>query len=348
MSVRPKLYISQGIPEDGEAIKLYREQCEITMYDEKKGGVVSVPREEFLRSIKGVDAIHLAYSAKIDNEALDAAGLLKLSEIIVNCIIWCPQLKVIGTMSVGLDHLDLVECSRRTVKVRYTPDVLTDTVAEAAIALTLATARRHKEGMADVMNGVWGFTWSNSLYLCGKNIKGSTVGIVGLGRIGFEVARRLKAFGISHLMYCGRTPKDYASEVDGEFVAFDDLLKQSDFVIACCSINPSNHKLFSAEAFKKMKSSAILVNVSRGVLIDQDALYDALKTGELYAAGIDATTPEPLPVDHPLLTLPNCTVLPHLGSASINTRHAMANLTTRNILAGLKGEPLPAPVPSQK
>ncbi|XP_045203811.2 glyoxylate reductase/hydroxypyruvate reductase-like isoform X2 [Mercenaria mercenaria] len=333
MSARPKLYINQGIPEDGEAIKLYRKQCEITMYDEKKGGVVSVPREEFLRSVKGVDAIHLAYPAKIDNEALDAAG---------------PQLKVIGTMSVGLDHLDLAECSRRNVKVGYTPDVLTDAVAEAAIALTLATARRHKEGMADVKNGVWGSTWSNSLYLCGKDIKGSTVGIVGLGRIGFEVAKRLKAFGINRLLYCGRTHKDYASEVDGEFVAFDDLLRQSDFVIACCSINPSNHKLFNAEAFKKMKSSAILVNVSRGILIDQDALYDALKTGELHAAGIDVTTPEPLPVDHPLLTLPNCTVLPHLGSASINARHAMANLTARNILAGLKGDPLPAPVPSQK
>lgn len=333
MSGRPKLFINQGIPEDGKALKLYREQCEISMYDEKKGGVVSQPREEFLRCIKGVDAIHLAYPVKIDKEALDAAG---------------PQLKVIGTMSVGLDHLDLVECARRDIKVGYTPDVLTDAVAEAAMALTLATARRYKEGMADVVNGKWGSTWNNSLYLCGKDIKGSTVGIVGLGRIGLGVAKRLRPFGISRLLYCGRSERDCASEVGAEYVAFDDLLKQSDFVIACCSMNPSNHKLFNVDAFKKMKSSAILVNVSRGILIDQDALYDALRTGEIHAAGLDVTTPEPLPVNHPLLTLPNCTVLPHLGSASVNARNAMADLTASNILAGLKGESLPAPVPVSK
>lgn len=333
MSVRPKLYLNQGIPEDGEAMRLYRENCDFTMYDEKKCGVMVQPREEFLKAIKGVDAIHLAVPMKIDSEALDAAG---------------PQLKVIGTQSVGLDHLDLVECDRRNVKVGYTPDVLTDAVAEGTIALTLATARRHKEGMAAVMQGGWGSTWSNSLYLCGKDLKGSTIGIVGLGRIGLAVAKRLVPFGIARFLYCGRSPKDYASEVCAEFSTFDNLLAESDFVIACCSINPSNHKLFNAEAFKKMKSSAILINTSRGILVDQDALYDALRSGELHAAGLDVTTPEPLPIDHPLLTLPNCTVLPHLGSASVVARNAMADLTARNIIAGLKGESLEAHVPLPK
>lgn len=199
--------------------------------------------------------------------------------------------------------------------------------------------------MNEVANGGWGSTYSASLYLCGKVIKGSTVGIVGLGRIGLAVAKRLIPFAITRLLYCGRSPKEYASDVDAEYVTFDNLLAESDFVIACCSINPSNHKLFNAESFKKMKCSAIIINMSRGILIDQDALYDALTTGEILAAGLDVMTPEPLPPDHRLLTLSNCTVLPHLGSASIAARHQMANLTARNILAGLKGESLITPVP---
>lgn len=200
--------------------------------------------------------------------------------------------------------------------------------------------------MQTVVDGSWGSTFGSALHLCGKELKGSTVGIVGLGRIGFAIAKRLVGFQVDKLLYCGSSAKPYASEVGAEFVPFTDLLARSDFVIACCSINPSNHKLFNKEAFKAMKSSAIFINTSRGILVDQEALYSALTSGEIYAAGLDVTSPEPLPTDHPLISLPNCTVIPHLGSASVTTRLAMVDLTARNVLAGLKGEKLPSPVHS--
>ena len=199
--------------------------------------------------------------------------------------------------------------------------------------------------MAAVTGGTWGTTWDHSLYLAGPEIGGSTVGIVGMGRIGLGVARRLRGFGLGRLLYCGRSPKDYASEVIAEFVTFDQLLQDSDFVIACCSINPDNHKLFNAAAFKKMKKTAIFINSTRGILVDQDDLYQSLTSGEIWAAGLDVTSPEPIPTDHPLLSLPNCLVLPHLGSASLRARHGMADLAARNVLAALNGQPLVTPVP---
>ncbi|KAH3843466.1 glyoxylate reductase/hydroxypyruvate reductase-like [Dreissena polymorpha] len=330
MSTRPRIYLTQKIPEECEGWRLLRESCDVKVYDEIETGHMIVPRDQLLRDVRGVDALYLALPVQVDAELLDAAG---------------PQLKVIATKSVGLNHIDLAECARRNIPVGYTPDVLTDAVAEATIALTLATARRHKEGIQAVHGGQWGKTWESSLYLCGKDICNSVVGIVGLGRIGLGVAKRLRAFGISRLLYCGRASKPHAAEVNGEYVSFDELLKMSDFVIACCSITPENHHLFNADAFGKMKKSAIFINASRGILVDQDALYVALASGQIFAAGLDVTTPEPLPPDHRLLTLPNCTVHPHLGSATVTARHAMADLSARNALAGLRGEPLPAPVP---
>lgn len=200
--------------------------------------------------------------------------------------------------------------------------------------------------MKSVTDGSWGSTFGSALYLCGKDLKNSIVGIVGLGRIGFAVAKRLKGFDVSKIVYCGSSPKPYASDIGAEFLPFSELLEKSDFVIACCSINQNNRNLFNKDAFQKMKSSAIFVNTSRGVLVNQEDLYTALTTGQINAAGLDVTSPEPLPTDHPLLSLPNCTVIPHLGSASVNTRLAMVELTARNVLAGLKGEPLPAQVPT--
>ena len=200
--------------------------------------------------------------------------------------------------------------------------------------------------MKSVTDGSWGSTFGSALHLCGKDLKGSIVGIVGLGRIGLAVSQRIIPFGIKKVLYSGSSAKPYAKDIGAEFVPFKELLAQSDFVIACCSINKANHKLFNEDAFKAMKPSAILINTSRGILIDQEALYTALKTGQIYAAGLDVTSPEPLPVDHPLHTLPNCTIIPHLGSASVNTRLSMVDLTVRNILAGLRGETLPSPVPT--
>ena len=194
-------------------------------------------------------------------------------------------------------------------------------------------------------DGVWGTQWEDSLWLAGKQISGSVVGIVGLGRIGLAIAKRMAAFDVSKILYTGRNPRpESADPIGAEFVTFDQLLEQSDFVIIACSVNDTNKGLFNAEAFKKMKRSSILVNIARGAIVDQDALYEALKSGEIGAAGLDVTTPEPLPPSSPLLTLSNCLVIPHVGSCTLETRHAMCDLVVDNIFAGLEGKPLKTPV----
>ena len=178
----------------------------------------------------------------------------------------------------------------------------------------------------------------------GPEIKGSTVGIVGLGRIGFAVARLLIPFGIHRLLYCGHKPKEYAVEINAEFVAFHQLLQLSDYVICCCSLNPENVKMFNSDAFSKMKKSAVFINVSRGDAVDQEALYEALSNDDIFAAGLDVTTPEPLPKDDPLLSLQNCFIVPHIGSNSINASDNMADLSFKNLLAGICGKALSAPL----
>lgn len=199
-------------------------------------------------------------------------------------------------------------------------------------------------GSAATRDGGWG-TWENAQYLCGQDISGSTVGIVGLGRIGMAIASRLKSFNVAKFLYSGNREKPYASEINADFVSFSKLLESSDIVIACCSMNPGNKGLFNKDAFSKMKKSAVFINTSRGGLVNQNDLIEALTTGQIFAAGLDVTTPEPLPLDSPILTLKNCIITPHIGSASVKARNAMASLTAKNILAGIKGAPLPSPVP---
>lgn len=292
---------------------------------------INVPRQKFLEAIKGADALFVYPFTRVDAEALDAAG---------------PQLKVIATGSVGLEHIDLKECEKRGVKVGYTPNVLNKAVAELAVALTLATARRLEEAFQSVKNGVWGTSWDDNLWMCGKQVSGSVIGIVGLGRIGFETAKRLAAFEPSKILYCGNTPKSYADTIKAEFVSFHELLGASDFVIATCSINDSSRGLFNREAFKRMKRDSIFVNVTRGALVNQDDLYEALVSNQIGAAGLDVTTPEPLPPNDRLLKLSNCVVSPHIGSATVGTRAAMFDVCVENIFAGLNGKDLPSPTPS--
>lgn len=310
-----------------EAIELLKKhQCSVEMWPEPR----PVPREELLKGVAGKNALFCMLTEKINAELFDAAG---------------PNLKVIGTMSVGFDHIDLEECKKRGVLVGNTPDVLTDATAELTVALLLATSRRLMEATKEVTNGGWGQCAWGPLWMCGNSLTGSVVGIVGLGRIGYAVAERLHAFKVKQIVYTGNAPKTKASdELNARFVSFEELLKVSDFVIGCCALNPNTAGLFNKDAFKKMKSSAVFINTSRGGLVNQDDLYEALTTGQIKAAGLDVTTPEPLPVDHKLTKLSNCVLLPHIGSATIETRTAMATLTARNILAGLKGSPLPCPI----
>ncbi|XP_048451038.1 glyoxylate reductase/hydroxypyruvate reductase-like isoform X1 [Rhincodon typus] len=316
-----KVFVSRRIPR--EALGLLRDSgiCDIKHWDSDD----TVPRADLLKGVAGIDGLYCLLTEKIDKELLDAAG---------------PNLKVISTMSVGFDHLSLEEIKRRGIKVGYTPDVLTNASAELTVALLLATSRRLMEAVAEAKNGGWG-TWK-PMWLCGYGLSDSTVGIVGLGRIGFAVAQRLKPFGVKKFLYTDFEPKpEAAAEIQAEYVPMDKLAEQSDFVTVHCTLTPETNGLCNKEFFSKMKRTAIFINASRGAVVNQDDLYQALSTGQIAGAGLDVTVPEPLPTNHPLFALKNCVILPHIASATIATRTTMAVLAANNLLAGLKGEPMP-------
>lgn len=241
-------------------------------------------------------------------------------------------------MSVGYDHLDIQEIRKRGIKIAYTPDVLTDATAELAVALLLATSRRLFEANEEARTGGWS-TWS-PFWMCGPGLQNSTVGIVGFGRIGQEIAARLKPFKPKRIIYFNRSEKAEAREIGAERVTFDELLAESDFISVSCALTPDTKEMFNEVAFKKMKRTAVFVNTSRGGVVDQDALVKALQEKTIWGAGLDVMTPEPLPLDNPLFKLKNCVILPHIGSASIETRNEMAVLCAKNIVAALEGKPL--------
>ncbi|XP_066153376.1 glyoxylate reductase/hydroxypyruvate reductase [Euwallacea fornicatus] len=315
---KPQVYVTRQI--NKEAIDILNQSCEVSYWT----GPGPVPRDELLKNIKNKSGLFCMLTDRIDSNVLNEAG---------------HNLKVVATMSVGYDHLDVHEIKKRGIKMAYTPDILTDATAELAVALLLATSRRLLEANLEARTGGWK-AWS-PFWMCGPGLKGSTVGIVGFGRIGQEIAKRLKPFAPSRIVYYNRSDKlEAAQEIGATRVTFEELLSQSDFISVSCSLTPDTKELFNEAAFKKMKNSAVFVNTSRGGVVDQDALTKALETRSIWGAGLDVMTPEPLPLDHPLFKLKNCVILPHIGSASTETRNDMGILTARNIVAALKGEPL--------
>ncbi|KAJ8272417.1 hypothetical protein COCON_G00112760 [Conger conger] len=316
-----KVYVTRRIPQEGLKVLTEAGVCKVSMWDSDE----PVPRAELLKGVSGAHGLLCLLSDRIDTEVLDAAG---------------PSLKVISTLSVGFDHIAINEIKKRGVRLGYTPDVLTDATAELTVALLLATARRLPEGVQEVKSGGWS-TWK-PLWLCGYGLSGSTVGVIGLGRIGLAIARRLKPFGVKRLLYSGRSAKPQAAEVEGEHVPLDTLVTESDFVVVSCSLTSDTQGLCDKAFFSKMKSNAVFINTSRGTVVNQEDLYEALSSGQIAAAGLDVTTPEPLPTDHPLLTLKNCVILPHIGSATYSTRGIMAALSANNLLAGVMGTAMPS------
>ncbi len=282
---------------------------------------VAMPRDELLQRAAGAHAILCMLTDKIDEDLVDAAG---------------GQLEVVSTMSVGFDHVDTKLLKEKGIRLGYTPDVLTDSVADTTIALMLAASRRVPEAISAAKDGEWG-TWS-PYWMTGQDLSHATVGIVGLGAIGAEVARRLSGFHCK-VLYAGRTRKEpIEQELGIEYVTQDELLQQSDFVSVHSALTPETAGLCSDEFFAKMKPTAVFVNTSRGGLVNQDALYNALHESRIYSAGLDVTMPEPLPLDSPLFTLKNCVILPHIGSASIRTREAMTQIAVANTIQALNGE----------
>ncbi|GMF10257.1 unnamed protein product [Phytophthora lilii] len=289
-----------------------------------------ISREELLRRVKGCSGIFCLYTDTIDSELLDAAG---------------PSLRVVSTTSVGYNHIDVEACRARKIRVGHTPGVLDVAVAETAVALTFATKRRLLECAASAKAGEWG-VWQPFQY-CGSDITGSTVGVVGLGRIGATYARMLKNGFNCKILYAGpREKPEVARSLGGEqgsveYVDMETLLRKSDVISLHQPLTDDSRGSIGAKELALMKPSAVLINTGRGELVDQDALVEALRSKKIAAAGLDATTPEPLPPSHPLFSLDNCVVLPHVGSASTKTRQVMAKIAVDNVLAGVLDEELP-------
>jgi lactate dehydrogenase-like 2-hydroxyacid dehydrogenase len=304
----------------GRALDMLMKAGSIDLWEEN----TPMPRSELLARVAEADGLYCMLNDGIDSELLAAA----------------PRLRVISTMAVGVDNIDLVACTKRGVAVGHTPGVLTEATADLAMALLLAAARRLKEGIDHVGSGLWGEFQPD--LLLGQDVHSSTVGIVGLGRIGSAVARRVAGFGTS-ILYAGPTAKPaLEEELGAERRDLSGLLSEADHVVLTAPLNPDTHHLIDARALRLMKPTATLVNVARGPLVDTAALYGALRNGDIGAAGLDVTDPEPLPSDHPLLALPNCIVIPHLGSASLRTRTEMAEMAARNLVLGLNGAPMEA------
>ena len=324
MAERPHVFVARRIPEEG--LDLVRGACDMDLWD----GELPPPRDELLRRVAGVDGALTLLTDKVDDEFLDAAG---------------SQLRVVSNYAVGFDNIDVAACARRGVKVGNTPGVLTETTADLAFALLMAAARRIPEGSTgSSATGTWK-TW-DPLLLLGPDVHGSTIGIVGFGRIGQAVARRAQGFGMEILYHdLEPLPASVTEPFGATYLPLEELLPRSDFVTLHVNLSPVTRHLINAETLGQMKPTAVLVNTSRGPVVDQAALADALRDGVIWAAALDVTDPEPIPMDDRLVEMDNCLVVPHIASASRATRGKMAEMAAANLLAGVAGDPLPTEVP---
>ncbi|KAH8419270.1 hypothetical protein KR222_002065, partial [Zaprionus bogoriensis] len=323
MSAKPyKVLITHPeVPQEG--IELLKEHCELIQ-------VHSLPprRDELLEKIKGVDGVFWAGHAALNAEALDAAG---------------PQLKSISTMSAGIDFVDLAEVKRRKIPLGHTPTVLDTAVADLAVGLLIAAGRRFHEARRTIDTDNWESYHLN--WMLGQDVRDSTVGFFGFGGIGQAIAKRLSGFDISKVLYTTRrrVDEEIEEELNAKKVDFDTLLAESDFVVIASPLTPATEGIFNTTAFNKMKRTAVLVNIARGKIVNQNDLYEALKSKRIFAAGLDVMDPEPLPAKDKLLTLENAVILPHIGSATLRTRADMATIAAHNVLRGLAGERMLSP-----
>ncbi|MEL6150846.1 MAG: D-glycerate dehydrogenase [Chloroflexota bacterium] len=312
------VYVTRIMMEKGLAM-LRDAGHDVTVWE----GDMPIPRETLLDATKNADAVLPMLTEKIDAAFMDNA----------------PNLKVISNFAVGYDNIDIPEATRRGIPVGHTPDVLTESTADTAFMLMMAAARRLPEAQQDVRDGKW-HTWEPLGWL-GQDIHGATLGVIGFGRIGQAVARRGSGFNMN-VIYHNRSRKpDAEAEIGAAYRELDDLLQQSDFISINTPLTDETHHLIGERELAMMKSTAVIVNTARGGVIDPSALYVALRAKMIFAAGLDVTEPEPIPASSPLLTLPNCVVVPHIGSATHASREAIAVLAARNLLAGLNGERLP-------
>jgi glyoxylate reductase len=311
---RPPVLVTRRLPQ--EALDRIEAQCEMTLYQ----GEGAMARDQLLAEVAGKAGAITLLTDRVDDEFLDAAG---------------PALRIVANYAVGFDNIDMGACTRHGVLASNTPEVLTETTADTAFALMMGAARRIAEGDRFLRSRApW--TWG-PLMMLGQDIHHKTLGVVGFGRIGQAVARRARGFAMRiryHDVY--RPAADVEQELQAEYRDLGDLLRESDFVSIHTNLTPQTHHLINAERLAMMKPTAVLVNTSRGPVIDEEALARALKEGQIFAAGLDVFEHEP-DVYPGLLGCENAVLIPHLGSATVETRLAMANLAADNLLAGLEG-----------
>lgn len=311
--MKPILFITQKLPD--QAVGDLHDFYEVRMWPEEQQ---NAPREKLLEEAKEAQALWTMLGDQIDHELLESA----------------PNLKIVVNLAVGYDNIDLDTAREHKVIVTNTPDVLTETTADLTFTLMLATARRLIEAERTVRNGEWQ-AWT-PMGMTGQNVHGTTLGIIGMGRIGEAVCMRAQGFDME-VIYHNRTRK---SLEEAEYAEFDDLLKRSDFVVVLAPLTEQTRGMVGERELSLMKDSAILINCGRGGIVDEQALYKALKNKVIWGAGLDVFEEEPLPLDHPLQTLDNLTVTPHIGSATVQTRYAMMELNREALKACANGTPV--------
>jgi glyoxylate reductase len=313
--MKPKIYITRKLPD--LVVEKLKEVSEVKMWEKEDE---PVPRQILEKEIQDVDGLYCLLTETIDEHLLNLA----------------PKLKIVSNMAVGYNNIDVAAATKKGIMVTNTPGVLTETTADLTFALLMATARRLVEASDYLREGSWK-TWS-PMQLTGQDIYGATLGIFGLGRIGEALAKRARGFDMK-ILYHNRSRNSEAEEQLGiQYTDKETLLREADFVCVLTPYTPETINYIGAPELSLMKPTACLINTARGGIVNEEALYQALKDGVIWGAGLDVFDEEPVKTDHPLLRLPNVTALPHIGSASNNTRLKMAMLAAENLLQGLQGE----------
>jgi len=316
--LKSKVYLTRKLPR--EVLDKLSGYFQLKMWEEEN---IPVPRDVLLKEIEDTDGLLCLLTDAIDEEMVNRAA----------------QLKVICNLAVGYDNIDMEAAAKKGIIITNTPGVLTETTADLTFALLMAAGRRVVEASDTLRSGGWG-AWS-LMQLTGQDIHGATIGIIGLGRIGEALVKRAKGFDMNVLYYSRTRKINKEQELDISYANLPDLLRQSDYVCIMIPYNDESHHMIGEEELSLMKNTAILVNSSRGGIVDEDALYNALSRGDIWAAGLDVFEQEPVRLEHPLLSLPNVVALPHIGSASVRTRMQMAHLAADNLVSALtRGIPI--------
>ena len=315
---RPKAFVTRLLPQ--EALDIVNREADMEVWPSEK----PPPPQALRQKVTDVEGILTNIMDRVDEVLLDAA----------------PKLKVVSQLATGLDNIDVAAATCRRIPVGYTPGVVSEVTADHTFAILLAAAHRISESERWLRKGEWKIAF-HPLFWLGSEVHHATLGIVGMGKIGTEVAKRAQGFDM-RLLYYSRSPKPEAEALyAATYTDLPTLLSASDFVSLHVPLTPETRYLIGEEELRAMKPTAILVNAARGPVVDPKALYRALKEGWIAGAALDVTDPEPIPAGDPLLTLENLVVTPHLGSATVATRKRMAILAAQNLVAGLKEERLP-------